>query len=142
MKSADPVLYAVADGEQARFLKFDGQQLRTTKRLNAAGRGVDGESADAEVGSIKSPRKDPHEQIKALFAREVAEAINSDMGSLDGLVLAAAPHVLHDIREHLTKSVVKKLIKSEAKDLINIPDHDLLGHFSRPASGWPEIASL
>lgn len=137
MAVQDPVLYAVCDGEKARFLRYDGQQMRTIQRFGAHDKETD---AEGEVASIKEPRSDPKAQVKERFARQIAEEIEKALGSnpaLEGLVLAAAPHVLHDIREHFTKATSKKLIKSESKDLTNIPDHDLLSHFDRPATGWP-----
>ncbi|AQS89374.1 hypothetical protein NCH01_08490 [Neoasaia chiangmaiensis] len=139
MATQDPVLYAVCDGEKARFLRFDGQQLRTFQRFGAHSGETD---AIGEVGSIKQPRTDPHAQVKERFAREIAQEINQALqqdSALEGLVLSAPPHVLHDIREHLSKAVAKKLIKSESKDLTNTPDHDLMSHFDRPATGWPQM---
>ncbi len=137
MPVQDPVLYAVCDGEKARFLRYDGQQMRTVQRFGAHDKDTD---AVGEVASIKEPRSDPKVQVKERFARQIAHEIETTLDSnsaLEGLILAAAPHVLHDIREHLSKAASKKLIKSQSKDLTNIPDHDLLSHFDRPATGWP-----
>ncbi|GBQ11594.1 host attachment protein [Swaminathania salitolerans] len=136
MPNQDPVLYAICDGEKARFLRYDGQQMRTIQRFGAHDRNTD---AEGEVASIKEPRSDPKVQVKERFARQIAEEIDAALKAnpaLEGLVLAAAPHVLHDIREHLSKATSRKLIKSESKDLTNIPDPELLSHFDRPATGW------
>lgn len=136
MAAQDPVLYVVCDGEKARFLRYDGQQMRTIHSFDAHSKETD---AMGEIAAIHDPRTKPKEQIKKRFARQIADEIETALNSnsaLEGLVLAAAPHVLHDVREHLTKATSKKLIKSESKDLINIPDHDLLSHFDRPATGW------
>ncbi|GBR04933.1 MULTISPECIES: host attachment protein [Asaia] len=138
MAVQDPVLYAVCDGEKARFLRYDGQQMRTIQRFGAHDKATD---AAGDVASIKEPRSDPKVQVKERFARLIADEIEATLNAnaaLEGLVLAAAPHVLHDIREHLSKATSKKLIKSESKDLTNIPDQDLLAHFDRPATGWPK----
>lgn len=110
--------------------------MRTIQRFGAHDKETD---AIGEVASIHDPRTNPKEQIKKRFSRQIADEIETALNNnpaLEGLVLAAAPHVLHDVREHLTKATSKKLIKSESKDLINIPDHDLLPHFDRPATGW------
>ncbi|WP_367160537.1 host attachment protein [Kozakia baliensis] len=139
MPAQDPVLYAVCDGEKARFLRFDGQQMRTFQRFGAHDSETD---AIGEVGSIKQPRTDPHVQVKERFAREIAgeiENVLKDNAALEGFVLTAPPHVLHDIREQFSKATLKKLIKTETKDLTNIPDQDLLPHFDRPATGWPQL---
>ncbi|WP_025884970.1 host attachment protein [Asaia prunellae] len=138
MATQDPVLYAVCDGEKARFLRFDGHQMRTIQRFDAHDKTTD---AAGDVASIKEPRSDPKVQVKERFARQIAHEIDTAFtanSALEGLVLAAAPHVLHDIREHLSKVTSRKLIKSESKDLTNIPDQDLLAHFDRPATGWPK----
>ena len=138
MAAQDPVLYVVCDGEKARFLRYDGQQMRTIQRFGAHDKETD---AIGEVASIHDPRTNPKEQIKKRFSRQIADEIETALNNnpaLEGLVLAAAPHVLHDVREHLTKATSKKLIKSESKDLTNIPDQDLLSHFDRPATGWPK----
>ncbi|GAN55347.1 baeRF12 domain-containing protein [Tanticharoenia sakaeratensis] len=134
MTTLDPVLYVVADGNKARFLKYDGQQLRTTRSFDAQTA-----PAHAEVGSIKTPHADPRTQIKERFAREVADAIAHDAqqdSAVEGIALAAPASTLHEIRSHLNKATAAKLVTTESKDLTNIADHDLLSHFHRPATGW------
>lgn len=136
MTTQDPVLYAVCDGEKARFLRFDGHQLRTVKTFDVHS----GETnAAAEVGSLKDARTDPHAQVKERFARDMAKEINDAFradGALEGLVLSAPGHTLHDIREHLSKPVAARLVKTESKDFTNTPDHELIQRFDRPATGW------
>lgn len=136
MATHEPVLYAVCDGEKARFLRYDGGQLRTVNKFDVHSKGT---NAEAEIGSVKEPKSDPHVQLKQHFAHDVAGQINEAFQKdtvLAGLVLTAPGHVLHEIRTHLTKAVAAKVIVAEDKDLTNTPDHDILGHFDRPATGW------
>ncbi|MCQ9154032.1 host attachment protein [Acidomonas methanolica] len=136
MAIQEPVLYAICDGEKARFLRFDGKELRTARSFTAHGAETD---AAGEIGSIKDPKTDPHVQLKERFAREMAGEINAAFSGADalrGLVLAAPPHTLHEIRAHLHKTVAERILAAESKDLTNTPDHDMLAHFNRPATGW------
>ncbi|GBQ72051.1 AtsE protein [Ameyamaea chiangmaiensis NBRC 103196] len=136
MATREPVLYVVADGEKARFLRFDGTGLRTTQSFGLKSPET---NAEAEVGGIKAPRTDIHVQLKEHFTRDLAKAIDAAFAAdsdLAGLVLSAPGHALHDIREEVSRSVTGMVLQTLDKDLVNTPDADLLAHFDRPATGW------
>lgn len=139
MPVQDPVLYAVCDGEKARFMRYDGHQMRTIHRLDAHHHPDDD---GLLTTSIKEPKSDPKELTKERFARTIAaeiEKVLAQNAALKGLVLAASPHVLHDLRVMLSKATMRKIVKTESKDLTNIPDHEMFSHFNRPATGWPQL---
>ena len=140
MATQDPVIYVVADGEKARFLRLEGSQLRTIETFDL----YKGSSAKKDVASIKAPHENPRDQLKVHFTRDLAAHINKAAQSSDveGILLVAPPQASHEIREHLDKPTTKKLFKTLVKDLVNTPDHDLLKHLDRPETGWPELASV
>ncbi|MBF0887132.1 MULTISPECIES: host attachment protein [Gluconobacter] len=140
MATQDPVIYVVADGEKARFLRLEGSQLRTIETFDLH----KGSSAEKDVASIKAPHENPREQLKVHFTRDLAAHINkaAQSSAVEGILLVAPPQASHEIREHLDKPTTKKLFKTLVKDLVNTPDHDLLKHLDRPETGWPELASV
>ena len=140
MATQDPVIYVVADGEKARFLRLEGAQLRTIASFDLH----KGSSAEKDVASIKAPRENPHEQLKEHFTRDLADHINkaAQSNDVEGILLIAPAQASHEIREHLDKPTSKKLFKTLVKDLVNTPDHDLLKHLDRPETGWSELASV
>lgn len=140
MATQDPVLYVVADGEKARFLKLEGSELHTLERFDLH----KGSNAEKDVGSIKAPHSDPHGQLKVRFAHDLAGHINvaARDTNIEGVFLIAPPQALHDIRDHLDKPTTKKLFKTLTKDLTNTSDRDLLKHLDRPETGWAELAPV
>lgn len=61
------------------------------------------------------------------MADELNEAVRT--GKVDSIVLAAPAHALHNIRGHLSKAALAAVSRSLHKDLTNVPDHELSGHF-------------
>lgn len=140
MATQDPVIYVIADGEKARFLRLEGPQLRTLETFNLH----KGSDAAKDVGSLKAAHANPKEQLKTHFTRDLAGHINklAQNADIEGILLVAPAQALHDIREHLDKPTSKKLFKTFTKDLTNISDHELLKHLDRPETGWPELAPV
>jgi len=140
MATQDPVIYVVADGEKARFLRLEGSQLRTIENFDIH----KGSDAAKDVGSLKAAHTSPKEQLKTHFAKDLAAHINkvAQDSNIEGIFLVASAQSLHDIRENLDKPTSKKLFKSLTKDLTNTPDHELLKHLDRPETGWSELASV
>jgi protein required for attachment to host cells len=124
--------YVVADGGKARILKSHGNSMATVSSFDSAGHGDTGENDQAEIAGIHAPSTDPHAQVKALFARQVATHLSqaAEAHQVDHIVLAAPGHVLHEIVEALNKPATAALERKISKDLTNIPDHDLAAHFS------------
>jgi protein required for attachment to host cells len=122
--------YVVADGGKARFLTLEGSEMRTLQSFDSG----DHSGAEDDLSStsqLKAPKSDPRELAKAHFAVVIADHLNEAVrtGQVDEIVLAASPHVLHDIREKLDKAASGKLARSLSKDLTNTPNHELAAHF-------------
>jgi protein required for attachment to host cells len=131
-KNDEVTWYVVADGGKARILTRNGSSMTTVSSFDSSGHGDTGEDDVAAISQIKAPKADPREQVKALFARQVAEHLNSavNANAVDHIVLAAPGHILHDIREALNKPATHALGESLSKDLTNIADDELAAHFA------------
>ena len=97
--------YVVADGGKARIATLDGDKMRTVQHFDNSGHGNTDEDPSGGTSQLKAPKSDPHDQAKAHFAKQVAERLNEAVrtGKVDEIILAASPHVLHDIREDSTR---------------------------------------
>lgn len=124
--------YVVADGGKARILTLADGAMRAVQQFDNSGHGSTDADESGEISQLKAPKADPREQIKALFAKHVAKVLNEAVraNNVDEIVLAAPPHMLHDIREGLDKAATAKLGKSFSKDLTNTPDHELAAYFA------------
>jgi protein required for attachment to host cells len=133
---------AIADGEHARFVKPDDNNvLHTVQALDSVsahlrsrelgsdrpGRSVESAtSAHHAVGQ----RHDLHEMEKEKFARLVADELNAATArdEFDELLLVAPAHVMHELREALGQAAVSRLVGTLDKDLVKTPDHELWPH--------------
>ena len=131
-KKSDVTWYVVADGGKARILVRNGESMSTVSSFDSSGHGDTSEDDAATISQIKAPKSNPNEQVKVLFARQVAEHLNraANANEVDHIVLAAPGHVLHDIREALNKPATHALGQSLSKDLTNVADGDLASHFA------------
>jgi protein required for attachment to host cells len=136
---------AIADGAHARIVVPGerGGTFRTetsfdsaAEHLKSADIGTDRpgrafESSGATRHAIE-PRHDPHEMEKSRFILMVAERLNQESaeGSFDHLVLAAPPHLIHELREALDTPTRAKLVGTLNKDLTKTPDDDLPAHLT------------
>lgn len=132
-KKSDVTWYVVADGGKARILTRSGDSMTTVLSFDSSGHGATSEDDAAAISQIKAPRADPHEQVKALFARQVAEHLNSaaNANKVDHIMLAAPSHILHEIKEALNKPATHALEHTLSKDLTNVAEGDLADHFSK-----------
>jgi protein required for attachment to host cells len=133
---------AIADGEHARFVQPDGDHtIRTLSALDSASAhlrsrdiGADRPGRTFESASMAhhavGERHDPHRMAKDQFVRLVAERLDAAAaaGEFDELLLVAPPRALHELRESLDDTTVKKLIGTLEKDLVKTPDHELWPH--------------
>ena len=136
------ILLVVADGEHCRFVRpGPDNALRSTTALDslaahkrAAELGSDHPGAAYHTGAAAhhalAPRHDPHDLEKQKFARVVAEQLNAAAasGDYDELVIAAPPHTLAAIREHLDTTTGAKIVGTLQKDLTKTPDDELWPH--------------
>ncbi len=136
--------FIVADGEHARIVApAEDGALRTVDRIDSATAhlrssdlGTDRPGRVDESGSSAhhgvTPRTDPHEAAKELFAKHVAHLLveASKREEFRELVLVAPSHILNDLRDSLDISTKEKLRGALAKDLTNTPDHELQPHLA------------
>ncbi len=76
------------------------------------------------------PRTDWHRFEKERFARAMAKVLDKASGAnaFDRLVLVAPPQTLGELRIALKKRTSARITAELAKDLTNVPIHDLAGH--------------
>jgi protein required for attachment to host cells len=134
--------FVIADGGHARLVRAGGDNARhTVEALDAttlhqkthdlvsdrAGRSY--ESANPARHAM-TPRHDPHEMAKHRFAQAVAAKLNTESAAaaFQALVLVAPDHILADLRNTLDQPTAAKVVGTLAKDLTNVPDHDLHSH--------------
>jgi protein required for attachment to host cells len=89
-------------------------------------------------------RQEPHRVDKSQFAADLAHRLNqeADHGSYDQLVIVAPGHVVHDVRESLSKPALTRLAGTEMRDLAKLSDHDLSVHIARWWLAPTEVAEL
>jgi protein required for attachment to host cells len=133
---------AIADGEHARFVKPDDNNvLHTVQAVDSAsahlrsrelgsdrpGRSV--ESATSARHAV-GQRHDLHEMEKEKFARLVADELNAATArdEFDELLLVAPARVMHELREALGRAALSRLVGTLDKDLVKTPDHELWPH--------------
>lgn len=134
--------FLIADGEHARFVEADADNMLHTCRsfdsvtahLVSHDLGSDRPGRSFESGTPGShgvaPRHDPHRQEKTKFAHFVAGelAIHAREGAFDRLVLIAPAHCLREIVEALDARTAAMVTGRLAKDLVKTPDHALPAH--------------
>ena len=109
----------VADGERARIVTPDVGEAKFVTLL--------------PLGVAEHPhyppdlRQDPHHLDKLQFGAEVARRLNqeAERGSFDQLVLVAPGHVLHTVREALSKTAAACVVGTVPKDYTKLPDDEL-----------------
>lgn len=127
----------VADGEKALFLhnvtdaedpnldvaETDAQDnpKDIDQSANRPGRGHD--TGPSQRSAFDDT--DWHELAKDRFAADLADKLYARVhaGEIDRLVIAAAPHVLGELRRHLHKEVADRIVGEIDKTLTNHPVH-------------------
>jgi protein required for attachment to host cells len=111
------LLFAIADGEHARFVRPEAEDntLHSTSRVVPE----DGHEGEASQSHLKNRDK---------FAAWVAEQLNTHTSSYDELVLIAPAHTLGVVKSHLSKQVDAKIIGTLDKDLTKTADGQLWPH--------------
>ncbi|WP_298285984.1 host attachment protein [Acidocella sp.] len=111
------ILFALADGEHARFIRPAPED----NTLHSASRVLPEEGRKGEAA-------EPHLRDPGKFAAWVAGQLSTHADSYDELVLVAPAHVLGVIKGHLTKPAAAKLAGTLDKDLTKIADGALQPH--------------
>lgn len=131
----------VVDGARARILAVQAGDTALTEvsalnTVNRASRDIDadrpGRAFDrtGDGRHAKEPKTDAHRHDKAVFAAEVAGAVNAaaGQGAFGRLVVAAPPAVLGDLRKAFDKQTSARLVAEFDKDLTHVADHELPKH--------------
>jgi protein required for attachment to host cells len=137
----------VADGAKARLLEREGLNAPLTPasdkcfseseaRAPARDIGTDRpgrvhESADTTRHAM-APRVDWHQFAKEQFAKSVAGALEEAAleKRYDELVLIAPPETLGNLRGALGQHARTLVAGEVAKDLTNLPDHEISAHLA------------
>lgn len=135
----------IADGAKARLLErlgskpaltpashkcfIEAESREPSRDLGADRPGRVHESADVMRHAME-PRVDWHRYAKEQFAKSVAESLEKAAlkKKYDALVLVAPPQALGDLRASLGQHATALLAGEVAKDLTNVPDHEILAH--------------
>ena len=133
----------IADGARARIL----EQLGSGHELTAVdGMVYHGDHAathdlvsDREGRSFSShgpgrsayePHTDPHRDLKAKFAHQLADMLADGLerNSYDHLVIVASPVTLGDLRTAISEHVRAKIVGEIAQDLTKTPNGEVATH--------------
>ena len=88
---------------------------------NSAGRGYHSLGGDS----------DSHQHESSEFARSLGKFLHSEhvAGKFGQLLVAAPPHFLGDLRQHLSPDCTKVLGKTVNKNLLRVGEKEMLEHF-------------
>ncbi len=114
----------------AAFESADARHLTRDLVSDRAGRVQ--ESAYSGRHAIE-PHTDPHEAKKREFMRTLGKYLNEKNAhcGFDELVVFAAPHCLHALRETLDADTAKKVKYEAAQDLVKLPIAELSQHIEK-----------
>jgi protein required for attachment to host cells len=135
----------IADGARARILESHGRlsPLIAHSELVFSG----DHSATHEIMSDKQGRSvsshgtrhaaveshsDPHRELKAKFAHQLAEALEQGLQqkAYDRLVIVASPVTLGDLRSAISDHVRAKVTGELAQDLTKMPNDKIVSHLT------------
>lgn len=134
------LLFVIADGERARFVRpAEDNTLHSDATLDplpAPARSADlgpdhpGASCHTEPYARHAPRHDLYALEKSKFGRAVASWLNAGAAddSFEELVIVAPPRTLIAIRQRLNAATNAKVVGTLPKDLANTPDGELWPH--------------
>lgn len=122
MMLAKGTIIAVADGEKLNLFRNTGdeQALKLTALPPPA---VDGEAGTSGGRQSSSGNPDRSQADEDGFSAGTAQLLNREVlnGSIEGLVIIAAPRALGEMRKHYHKALSAKLLGEIAKDLTGHP---------------------
>lgn len=109
---------AVADGEKLNLFRNSGDEAGL--KLTPANHGeVDADSQGSGSRQNSSGNPDASQSNEDGFSAGIVAMLNKSVldGSVDGLVVVAAPRALGEMRKHYHKTLTAKLLGEIAKDL-------------------------
>ncbi|MBN8828048.1 MAG: host attachment protein [Sphingobacteriia bacterium] len=72
------------------------------------------------------PNTDPKEKEWDKFAKEIANCIKSEQDNFDKMILIASPKFEGILKHKLDKKIIDKVSKTLTKDLLNMPEQEML----------------
>jgi protein required for attachment to host cells len=136
------ILIVIADGEHARFVQPAGNHAlhtvdafdSTMAHMRSSDLGDDAPGGSFHSGSTAhhalNPRHDRHHVEMEKFSRLVATHINERYQGCDGIVIFAPSHTLSAILGHLTPDIRDRIVGTDHKDLVKVPDSALMTHMA------------
>jgi protein required for attachment to host cells len=135
----------IADGAKARLLERVGANAPLTPASNRCLSEAEARIPSRDIGADRpgrvqesantarhamEPRVDWHRYAKEQFARSVAGALEEAAlrKKYEALILVAPPQALGDLRGALGQHARALVTGEIAKDLTNLPDHELPAH--------------
>ncbi|MBY0500983.1 MAG: host attachment protein [Alphaproteobacteria bacterium] len=131
----------VADGARARIF------IKNYKKLNnVTGQDYVGDNLkDSDAGTDRpgrgyesanparhayQPRTDWHQYHKELFAKELCDVLEkaNEHSEFDELIIISPPKTLGDIRGHLSKHTLGKVIAEIPKEITKLTEHELVSY--------------
>lgn len=134
------ILIVTANSSQCRIYRYNKQpvELSLHKEINhpenrlktselAADKSGHYQTSSGGSGAY-SPPMDPKEVKIDDFSREIARELNQErtQNGYDDLIIIAPPHVTGLVFQHLNKNVKDQITKHIQKDIMHLPDHELL----------------
>lgn len=117
---------AVADGEKLNLFHNTGDEVGL-KLSPAPHAQVDADAHGSGSRTNSSGNPDQSQSSEDDFSTGIVEMLNKGVldGSIDGLVIIAAPRALGEMRKHYHKVLTAKLLGEIAKDLTGHPVADV-----------------
>lgn len=117
----------VSDGRKALFLKNEGDDVYPNFQVAQVLQATDDPPAHEQPGW--------QDQNERKFAIEVADAINviGASGKVKGIVVAAPPRTLAQLRTHFSDAVKQKVLAEVNKDLTKHPVYEIEQHLTARA---------
>jgi protein required for attachment to host cells len=136
--------YVIADGGRARFVERDEEgafrtlssfvstELHKSAHELGRDRPTRVKESASPARSAVEPRRNLHEAVKEDFIRTVADTLAAELkdSKFDELVLVAPPGVIAELKDSLSNSTAKAVVKELHKDLTKVPDHELTRHLA------------
>jgi len=113
---------AVADGEKLNLFRNAGDEAEL-KLAPVAHSHVDADARGSGSRPNSSGNPDQSQSNEDDFSSGIVEMLNKGAldGSIDGLVVIAAPRALGEMRKHYHKALTERLLGEIAKDLTGHP---------------------
>jgi protein required for attachment to host cells len=144
MDIPNETLILVADGEKALFLRnkgdaaypnliVEGKELHENPPTGEQGTDRPGRTMDDAGHRAAMEETDWHRLEKGKFAADLATMLfhKAEKNAFDRLIVAAPPQILGELRKHLHKTVVERIIGDVAKDLTRLPVYEIETHLKK-----------